>query len=218
MITPYNSDEGILFEDIKMWDMGYNLVGGIDEAGRGPLAGPVVAACVILPKKMLLNEILDKNNNIRDSKRLSPSRREKIYQIIMSASVAVGIGRVGPEEIDELNILNATRKAMEQAIHNCSCNPDCLLIDAVELHNCPIPQYSLTKGDIRSLAIAAASIIAKVTRDREMMKWASKYPEYGFDSHMGYGTKQHIDRIKRFGLSPIHRRTFCKKIISGKYK
>ena len=214
MATPYNLDENMLFEDTKLWDMGYNLVGGIDEAGRGPLAGPVVAACVILPKKTLISEILDKNNNIRDSKRLSPSQREKIYQTIMSSSIAVGIGRVGPEQIDEINILNSTRIAMKQAIQNCSCKPDCLLIDAVELKNYPIPQHSLIKGDVRSLSIAAASIIAKVTRDREMMKWAEKYPEYGFDRHMGYGTKQHIEAIQRFGLSPIHRRSFCKKIIT----
>ena len=133
----------------------------------------------------------------------------------MSSSVGVGIGRAGPEQIDEINILNATRIAMEQAIENCTCKPDCLLIDAVNLQSFPVPQYSITKGDIRSLAIAAASIIAKVTRDREMMEWALKYPEYGFDRHMGYGTRQHIERIQKFGLSPIHRRTFCKRIISG---
>ena len=101
---------------------------------------------------------------------------------------------------------------MEQAIENCTCKPDCLLIDAVNLQSFPVPQYSITKGDIRSLAIAAASIIAKVTRDREMMEWALKYPEYGFDRHMGYGTRQHIERIQKFGLSPIHRRTFCKEL------
>ena len=215
MFAPYNADTDIFFEDIRMWDMGYNLVGGIDEAGRGPLAGPVVAACVILPKKMLPDGILDKNNNIRDSKRLSPSQRERLYNIIMSSSVGVGIGRAGPEQIDEINILNATRIAMEQAIENCTRKPDCLLIDAVNLQSFPVPQYSITKGDIRYLAIAADSIIAKVTRDREMMEWALKYPEYGFDRHMGYGTRQHIERIQKFGLSPIHRRTFCKRIISG---
>ncbi|NLO82802.1 MAG: ribonuclease HII [Clostridiales bacterium] len=218
LVIPYNSDDGKPFEDINMWNMGYKLVAGIDEAGRGPLAGPVVAACVILPKNELPDGILDKNNNIRDSKRLSPAQRESLYQIIMSSAIAVGIGRVGPEQIDEINILNATRIAMEQAIHNCSCQPDCVLIDAVELYNCPFPQYSFTKGDIRSLAIAAASIIAKVTRDREMAEWALKYPEYGFDSHMGYGTKQHIECIQRFGLSPIHRKSFCKKIIIGNSK
>lgn len=203
-----------LIEDVKFWDMGYTLVGGVDEVGRGPLAGPVVAACVILPREALIDGILDPSSGIRDSKRLSPLRREKLYDIIMSTAVAVGIGRVEPDEIDRINILNAARKAMEQAVSACSPLPDCLLIDALEL-NCSIPQFPLIKGDIRSQAIAAASIIAKVTRDREMVKWAEIYPQYGFENHKGYGTRQHIESIKRFGLSPIHRRTFCGKFLNG---
>jgi ribonuclease HII len=131
----------------------------------------------------------------------------------MSSAIAVGIGRIEPQEIDKINILNATYKAMELAVQNCTHQPDCLLIDAVKLKNCKIPQFSLVKGDVRSQTIAAASIIAKVTRDREMMKWAQIYPEYRFDNHKGYGTKQHIERIQKFGLSPIHRRTFCAKFI-----
>ncbi|MFO7295601.1 MAG: ribonuclease HII [Clostridia bacterium] len=205
---------GILVEDIKFWDMGYTLVGGVDEVGRGPLAGPVVAACVILPKEVLIEGIVDSSFVIRDSKRLSPLRRERLYDVIMSKAIAVGIGRVEPEEIDRINILNAARKAMEQAVLACHPSPDCLLIDALELESCSIPQFSLVKGDVRSQAIAAASIIAKVTRDREMVRWAEVYPQYGFEKHKGYGTKQHIESIKKFGLSPIHRRTFCEKFVS----
>lgn len=202
------------FEDVKFWNMGYELVGGVDEVGRGPLAGPVVAACVILPKGALIEGIVG-SGTVRDSKRLSPLRRQQLYDIIMSTAVAVGIGRVEPEEIDRINILNAVRKAMEQAVLTCNPRPDCLLIDALVLKNCSIPQFSLVKGDVRSQAIAAASIIAKVTRDREMMRWAEVYPQYGFEKHKGYGTKEHIENIKRFGLSPIHRRTFCEKFLSS---
>jgi ribonuclease HII len=213
MAVEISTKTGILFEDIKFWDMGYNLIGGVDEVGRGPLAGPVVAACVILPKGTLIEGIVGSSPAIRDSKRLSPAKREQLYDVIMSKAIAVGIGRVEPEEIDRINILNAARKAMEQAIASCHPNPDCLLIDALELKNCSIPQFPLIKGDVRSQAIAAASIIAKVTRDREMIRWAQVYPQYGFESHKGYGTKQHIESIEKFGLSPIHRRTFCAKFI-----
>jgi len=202
----------VLFEDIKFWDMGYTLIGGVDEVGRGPLAGPVVAACVILPVDTLIDGIVDPSLGIRDSKRLSPLKRERLYDAIMSRAIAVGIGRVEPEEIDRINILNAARKAMQQAVSACKPLPDCLLTDALEL-DCAIPQFPLIKGDIRSQAIAAASIIAKVTRDCEMVRWAEVYPQYGFEKHKGYGTKQHIESIKRFGLSPIHRRTFCEKFL-----
>lgn len=215
MAKEINEKANVLFEDIKFWDMGYMLVGGVDEVGRGPLAGPVVAACVILPKETLIEGIVDSSFTIRDSKRLSPARRERLYDVIMSRAIAVGIGRVEPEEIDRINILNAARKAMKQAVFACHPSPNCLLIDALELEGCSIPQFPLIKGDIRSQAIAAASIIAKVTRDREMVKWAEVYPQYGFEKHKGYGTKQHIESIRRFGLSPIHRRTFCEKFIKN---
>ncbi len=214
MAVEINTKADVLFEDIKFWDMGYMLVGGVDEVGRGPLAGPVVAACVILPKGALIEGIVDSSFAIRDSKRLSPLRRERLYDVIISRAIAVGIGRVEPEEIDRINILNAARKAMKQAVLACNPSPNCLLIDALELEGFSIPQFPLIKGDIRSQAIAAASIIAKVTRDREMVKWAEIYPQYGFEKHKGYGTKQHIESIKRFGLSPIHRRTFCEKFLS----
>lgn len=213
MVIKLSTATNIWFEDVKFWNMGYELVGGVDEVGRGPLAGPVVAACVILPKGTLIEGIVDSSSTIRDSKRLSAAKREQLYDIIMSRAIAVGIGRVEPEEIDRINILNAARKAMEQAITSCHPNPDCILIDALELKNCAIPQFPLIKGDVRSQAIAAASIIAKVTRDREMIKWSHVYPQYGFESHKGYGTKQHIESIKRYGLSPIHRRTFCAKFL-----
>lgn len=201
----------LICEDVKYWNMGYEMIGGVDEAGRGPLAGPVVAACVILPRELYIHEIMDSKNGIRDSKKLSPARREKLYHIIMSQAVAVGVGRVGPKRIDKINILNATYEAMEQAVKNCAQQPDCLLIDAIELKNCSIPQFPMIKGDIRSQAIAAASIIAKVTRDHEMIQWNHKYPEYGFKNHKGYGTLKHRESIRNFGLSPIHRKTFCSK-------
>lgn len=206
-----------IYEELKYWDMGYEMIGGVDEAGRGPLAGPVVAACVILPRGLCIHEIVDSKKGIKDSKKLSPTRREKLYHFIMSQAVAVGVGRVGPHRIDKINILNATHEAMEQAINNCIQQPDCLLIDAIELKSCSIPQFSMIKGDIRSQSIAAASIIAKVTRDHEMIKWSLKYPEYGFKSHKGYGTSMHIENIRNFGLSPIHRKTFCSKFTTNEF-
>lgn len=193
-------------EERKLWSAGYRAVGGIDEAGRGPLAGPVIAACVIMPE----DEELD---GVYDSKKLTPKRRDTMFQIIEQRAYAIGIGRVDAKTIDDINILNATRRAMELAVQSCTIEPDYLLVDAMELHNIDIPQSSIVKGDNLSQSIAAASIVAKVTRDREMIHWHSIYPQYGFDRHKGYGTKVHIAAIAEHGLCPIHRKSFSQKFV-----
>lgn len=199
--------EMLLKEESKLWAMGYHNIGGLDEAGRGPLAGPVVAACVVFSPGTYID-------GIDDSKKLSPAKRDKLFDIIMNEAKAVGIGRVDAQEIDQVNILEATRLAMEQAVLKCYPNIEFLLIDAMDLR-LPVPSTSLVKGDSRSHSIAAASIIAKVTRDREMLKWHQKYPQYGFDDHKGYGTSSHIEAIQKYGLCPIHRSSFTYKIING---
>lgn len=176
-------------------------IAGIDEAGRGPLAGPVAAAAVILPKDC---RILYLN----DSKKLTPARREALYDEIMEKAVSVGVGIVDSERIDQINILQATYEAMRQAIEKLSVKPQILLNDAVTIPQVTIPQVPIIKGDAKSLSIAAASIIAKVTRDRMMAGYDKLYPGYGFVQNKGYGTKEHMDYIRKNGPSPIHRRTF----------
>lgn len=180
---------------------------GIDEAGRGPLAGPVVAGAVILPKDC---DIL----YINDSKKLSAAKREELYDIIMEQAVATGLGTIGPDRIDEINILQATYEAMRQAIAQLSPQPDLLLNDAVTIPKVTIPQVPIIKGDAKSISIGAASIIAKVTRDRMMVYYDSIYPEYGFASNKGYGSAEHIAALKKYGPTPIHRRTFIKNFVS----
>ncbi len=178
------------------------LLCGIDEVGRGPLAGPVYAAAVILPRDV---DILYLN----DSKKLSEKKREELYDVIMEKAVAVGIGSSSCERIDEINILNATYEAMTQAVKSLSVKPGALLIDAVHIPQLEdYRQISIIKGDAKSASIAAASIIAKVTRDRIMKEMAVKYPEYGFDSNKGYGSEQHILALKKYGPCEIHRRSF----------
>jgi len=184
----------------------YEYVCGIDEAGRGPLAGPVVAGAVILPKDC---DIL----YINDSKQLSEKKREELYDIIKEKAVAYGIGIVNAERIDEINILQATYEAMRMAISKLGVVPGVLLNDAVKIPEVNIKQVPIIKGDAKSLSIAAASILAKVTRDRMMKEYALIYPEYGFAEHKGYGAQGHIAAIKEFGPSPIHRRTFIKNFI-----
>ena len=179
---------------------------GIDEAGRGPLAGPVVAGAAILPKD---SRILYLN----DSKKLSEKRREELFVQIQKEALAWSVGIVGPERIDELNILQATYEAMRQAIEGLSRKPDLLLNDAVTIPGVEIPQIPIVKGDAKSLSIAAASILAKVTRDHMMAEYDKLYPEYGFGKHKGYGTAAHMEAIRRLGPCPIHRRTFIKKIV-----
>ncbi|MGN0354083.1 MAG: ribonuclease HII [Muricoprocola sp.] len=179
---------------------------GIDEAGRGPLAGPVVAGAVILPKNC-------KIKYLNDSKKLSEKRREQLYDEIMEKAVAVGIGMVSPARIDEINILQATYEAMRQAISNLGVVPGILLNDAVTIPGVEIPQVPIIKGDAKSLSIAAASVMAKVTRDRLMVEYDKMMPEYGFASHKGYGSASHIEAIRKYGPSEIHRATFIKNFI-----
>ena len=186
---------------------------GIDEAGRGPLAGPVVAACVVLPGDF---DII----GVDDSKKLSEKRREEMYKIITEKALAWGVGIVDNETIDRINILQATKMAMKEAAESADerlrsetgNGIDMLLLDAVHLDDMEIQQESIIKGDAKSLSIAAASIIAKVTRDRIMMEYHEKYPYYGFDSNKGYGTKVHYEGINKYGITPIHRKTFLKNL------
>lgn len=179
----------------------YGLICGVDEAGRGPLAGPVVAGAVILPRDC---EILYLN----DSKQLSEKRREELYDEIREKAVAWAVGMASPARIDEINILQATYEAMREAVSGLSPAPEVLLCDAVRIPEISIPQVSIIKGDAKSLSIAAASIIAKVTRDRLMREYDRIMPQYGFASHKGYGSAAHIAALKEYGPSPIHRKTF----------
>lgn len=179
----------------------YSAICGIDEAGRGPLAGPVVAGAVILPKDA---PILYLN----DSKKLSEKKRETLYEEIREKARAVGIGIVSPAKIDEINILQATYEAMRMAIEQLKIQPDILLNDAVTIPEVEITQVPIIKGDAKSVSIAAASIVAKVTRDRLMVEYDKVFPEYGFASNKGYGTKAHIEALKQFGPTAIHRRSF----------
>lgn len=181
-----------------------NVLCGIDEAGRGPLAGPVVAGAVILPEGWL-------PEGLNDSKKLSEKQREALYEQIVQRAIAWGVGIVEAERIDEINILEATREAMGLAVESLSVRPDCLVIDAVQLKNTELEQHGIIKGDSRCLSIAAASIIAKVTRDRLMCAYAVKDPRFGYEVHKGYGTAQHYAALNRYGLSKLHRRTFLKE-------
>lgn len=186
---------------------GYELIGGIDEAGRGPLAGPVVAACVILPKGCVIE-------GVNDSKKLTEKKREELYDEITQKAVAWGVGIMDNNVIDEINILEATRKAMTHAIEELDVKPDYIFIDAEKhVDTKGIPFLPIIKGDALSISIAAASIIAKVTRDRMMREYDKLFPAYGFEKHKGYGTKAHIDAIKANGLTIIHRKSFCAKFI-----
>jgi ribonuclease HII len=178
-----------------------SFICGIDEAGRGPLAGPVVAGAVILPKGL-------KIPYLNDSKQVSEKRREALYDIIMEQAVAVGTGIISPERIDEVNILQATYEAMRQAVSSLKPYPQILLNDAVIIPGIDLPQVKIIKGDAKSLSIAAASIIAKVTRDRMMRAYHELFPEYGFDKNKGYGSKEHIEKLQEIGPCPIHRRSF----------
>lgn len=196
-------------EEMRVYEKEYGMcryICGIDEAGRGPLAGPVVAGAVILPQDSVILYL-------NDSKKLSEKKREVLYDEIMEKSVAAGIGIVGPERIDEINILQATYEAMRMAVENLKVRPDVLLNDAVTIPGTEIPQVPIIKGDAKSVSIAAASIIAKVTRDRLMKEYEKTIPGYGFAKNKGYGTKDHIAGIKELGPSPIHRKTFIKKFI-----
>lgn len=187
---------------------GCHVIAGLDEAGRGPLAGPVVAAAVVLGDGF---DVL----GIDDSKKLSASQRENLYEKIVLKSKAYGIGMASVEEIDKYNILNATKMAMARAIENLGIYPEHLLIDAVKLDDIAVDQTPLIKGDQKSLSIAAASILAKVTRDRLVDELSDTYPEYGFEQHKGYGTKAHCEAILKYGPTRLHRKTFIKNLMAG---
>lgn len=184
----------------------YEYICGIDEVGRGPFAGPVIACAVILPKDC---DIL----YINDSKQLTEKKREELYDEIITKAVAFGIGSVPPDQIDEMNILQATYEAMRKAISNLKVKPDILLNDAVTIPGVAIKQIPIIKGDAKSISIAAASIVAKVTRDRLMVAYDKIFPGYDFASNKGYGSSKHIEAIKELGLTPIHRRSFVKNFI-----
>lgn len=184
----------------------YTYICGIDEVGRGPLAGPVVAGAVILPKDC---DIL----YINDSKKLSEKKREELYEIIMEKAIACAVGYATPERIDEINILQATYEAMREAVEKLSTTPDLLLNDAVTIPKIMIQQIPIIKGDAKSISIGAASIIAKVTRDRLMVEYSKVFPEYGFAEHKGYGSASHIEALRKYGPTPIHRKSFIKNFV-----
>lgn len=203
--------ERVRLQNMSVYEQEYascSYICGIDEVGRGPLAGPVVAGAVILPKDY---EILYLN----DSKKLSEKKREALYAEIMEHAVATGIGMAGPGRIDEINILQATYEAMRMAIANLGVRPDILLNDAVTIPEVDIPQVPIIKGDAKSISIAAASIIAKVTRDHLMEEYEKVIPGYDFASNKGYGTKAHLEGLRKLGPSPIHRRTFIRNYVNA---
>ena len=203
MINMYEYEENLYKE-------GYNFIAGTDEAGRGPLVGPVVAGCVVFPKGY-------KNDLINDSKKLTEKKREALYDIILKDALSVGIGIVSAKEIDEINIYEAARKAMIEAYKeaNKKIKIEYLLTDAMPINTLDIPVLKIIKGDAKSVTIAAASIVAKVTRDRILLELDRKYPEYGFKSHKGYPTKKHLEAIEKYGIFDEYRKTYkpVKKII-----
>jgi ribonuclease HII len=185
----------------RAWRDGLARVAGVDEAGRGPLAGPVAAAAVVLDPGRRIR-------GLRDSKIITADRRQELFAVIQERALAVGVAIIEPETIDRINILQATRRAMREALAQLLPPPDFVLTDFVHLADLPCPQENLVDGDRRCATIAAASIVAKVTRDRLMLEWDAKYPEYGFARHKGYGTPEHLSALDRLGPCPIHRRTF----------
>lgn len=200
-----------------LYSQSVTSIAGIDEAGRGPLAGPVVVACVVMPKESMIE-------GVNDSKKVAEKKREKLYEEIINEAIAYGVGIISQEEIDRINILNATKEGLTTAIKEMEKDlkekqrgfekPDIILVDALtKIDTDHIPYRSIIKGDAKSYSIAAASIIAKVTRDRIMRQWAEVYPMYGFEKHKGYGTAAHIAAIKEYGLCPLHRRSFLKNIV-----
>ncbi|MBO5463265.1 MAG: ribonuclease HII [Clostridia bacterium] len=192
--------------EIEAHENGYNVVCGVDEAGRGPLAGPVFAAAVILPENYS-HEILN------DSKKLSEKKRDLVYDDIIRDAICWSVGIADEKEIDEINILNATFLAMERAVDGLKIKPDLAYIDGNQYPKTGVKEITIVKGDSKCMSVAAASIIAKVSRDRFMLEIAEKYPEYQFSKHKGYGTKLHYEMIEKYGVSPVHRRTFLKKIL-----
>ena len=191
----------------ELHEKGFKNICGIDEAGRGPLAGPVVVAGVIMPKDSMIE-------GVNDSKKVTEKRREKLYDLIIEEAISYSISIIGQDIIDDINILNATKMGVTEVVDKLELKPDLIVIDALNhINTRQIPYESIIKGDAKCYNIAAASILAKVTRDRIMRQWDEVYPQYGFTSHKGYGTAKHIQAIKEYGLCPIHRRTFTKNFI-----
>jgi len=202
-------ENDMLIYEKALKQAGYTCVAGVDEAGRGPLAGDVFAAAVILPESHFAD-------GITDSKKLSEKKREALYEVITQNALAWSVGRATPEEIDEINILNATHLAMNRAVEGLKIKPDFVLIDGNSIKNMEIDHKCIVKGDSLSLSVAAASIIAKVSRDRYITELSEKYPEYNFAKHKGYGTKEHTEAILKYGPCEIHRRSFLKKLYGEK--
>lgn len=200
--------EKINFYENEGYKKGYLYIGGIDEAGRGPIAGPIIASVVVLKKDTKIHKI-------DDSKKLSEKKRNELFEIIKNEALDYGIGIVDNNKIDEINILNATILAMKKAVNQLERKPDYLLIDALNIPSLDIDQNAIVKGDSKSISIAGASILAKVTRDNIMYEYDKMYPEYGFKNHKGYGTDEHYDAIRKYGLTPIHRKSFLKNIIGS---
>ena len=191
----------------QLHEKGFKYICGIDEAGRGPLAGPVVIASVIMPEDSMIE-------GVNDSKKVSEKKRELLYDKIIEEAISYGVAIIGQDEIDNINILNATKKGLTMSLKELTVKPDLIIVDALEhIDTLGIPYESIVKGDAKAYSISAASIIAKVTRDRIMREWANVYPEYGFEVHKGYGTAKHIAAIKEYGLCPIHRKTFTKHFV-----
>lgn len=199
--------DGFLYEDAAKRD-GYSVICGIDEVGRGPLAGPVFAAAVVLPEHLVID-------GLNDSKKLTPKKREALYDVIVGSAAAYGVGFATECEIDEINILQATFLAMERAFGRLGVHPDCALVDGNRMPRLEIHTRLIVRGDSLSASIAAASILAKVTRDRLMCEIDGIYPGYGFAQHKGYGTAQHFEALRELGPCPVHRRTFLKKVLAG---
>ena len=190
----------------ELYEKGFNNICGIDEAGRGPLAGPVVVAGVIMPKDSMIE-------GVNDSKKVSEKKREKLYDIILDEAISYSVAIIGQDVIDNINILNATKQGVTEVVDGLDIKPDLILVDALQhINTRGIPYEPIIKGDTKCYNIAAASIIAKVTRDRIMRQWDEIYPQYGFISHKGYGTAKHIAAIREYGLCPIHRKSFAKNI------
>ena len=191
----------------ELRNKGFEYICGIDEAGRGPLAGPVVVASVIMPKDSMIE-------GVNDSKKVSEKKREKLYDLILEQAISYGVGIIGQDEIDDINILNATKKGLTLSLQELTQKPDLIIVDALtHIDTLGIPYESIIKGDAKCYSISAASIIAKVTRDRIMREWDKVYPQYGFATHKGYGTSAHISAIKEYGPCPLHRKTFIKHFI-----
>lgn len=191
----------------EIYNTGVETICGIDEAGRGPLAGPVVVAVVIMPRDSFIE-------GVNDSKKVSEKKRELLYDLITKEAIAWGVGIIDQKEIDRINILNATKEGLTTAIKNLEVKPDRIIVDALKgIDTLGIPYTSIIKGDAKCYSIAAASIIAKVTRDRIMRQWDEIYPQYGFEKHKGYGTAMHMQAIREYGLCPLHRRSFTKNIV-----